>query len=110
MLAHRLKQPTRMANPKTDLGCPMPFLFGFAPGGVCRAADVATRAVGSYSTLSPLLSPKRKRSALCCTFPGVAPAGRYPAPCLRGARTFLCLSAAAARPTDTEDVRGYRKK
>ena len=29
------------------------------------------------------------RSALCGTFPGVAPAGRYPAPCLRGARTFL---------------------
>jgi hypothetical protein len=25
----------------------------------------------------------------CGTFPGVAPAGRYPAPCLRGARTFL---------------------
>jgi len=29
------------------------------------------------------------RSALCGTFPGVAPAGRYPAPCFRGARTFL---------------------
>jgi hypothetical protein len=25
----------------------------------------------------------------CGTFPGVAPAGRYPAPCFRGARTFL---------------------
>src|SRR5881394_4057233 len=30
-----------------------------------------------------------RRSVLCGTFPGVAPAGRYPAPCLRGARTFL---------------------
>ena len=29
------------------------------------------------------------RSAFCGAFPGVAPAGRYPAPCLRGARTFL---------------------
>ncbi len=29
------------------------------------------------------------RSTLCGTFPGVAPAGRYPAPCFRGARTFL---------------------
>jgi hypothetical protein len=28
-------------------------------------------------------------SALCGTFPGVAPAGCYPAPCSRGARTFL---------------------
>src|SRR6185437_15362149 len=46
-----------------------------------------------------------KRSALCCTFPGVAPAGRYPAPCLRGARTFLRRKAAAARPTDGGDVR-----
>src|SRR5579872_2509177 len=25
----------------------------------------------------------------CGTFPRVAPAGRYPAPCFRGARTFL---------------------
>ena len=30
-----------------------------------------------------------RRFAFCCTFPGVAPAGRYPAPFLHGARTFL---------------------
>jgi len=30
-----------------------------------------------------------RRFAFCGTFPGVAPAGRYPAPCSRGARTFL---------------------
>ena len=29
------------------------------------------------------------RYVFCGTFPGVAPAGRYPAPYLRGARTFL---------------------
>src|SRR5208282_4891903 len=29
-------------------------LFGLAPGGACRAADVAARAVRSYRTLSPL--------------------------------------------------------
>jgi len=29
-------------------------LFGFAPGGACRAADVAACAVRSYRTLSPL--------------------------------------------------------
>lgn len=45
------------------------------------------------------------RSVFCGTFPGVAPAGRYPAPCFRGARTFLTsrpfdlLRSAAARPT-----------
>src|SRR5205823_13631858 len=37
------------------------------------------------------LSRRTMGSAVCfCgTFPGVAPAGRYPAPCFRGARTFL---------------------
>src|SRR5258708_9417414 len=44
--------------------------------------------------LTPPFHPYRpgepgRRSILCGTFPGVAPAGRYPAPCLRGARTFL---------------------
>jgi hypothetical protein len=29
-------------------------LFGFAPGGACHAAHVATRAVRSYRTVSPL--------------------------------------------------------
>ena len=32
----------------------MPSLFGLAPGGVCRAAPVAGRAVRSYHTLSTL--------------------------------------------------------
>ncbi len=67
----------------------LPPLFGLAPGGVCRAAPVASRAVRSYRTLSPL--PRNAgRFAFCGTFPGVAPAGRYPAPCFHGARTFLC--------------------
>jgi hypothetical protein len=41
--------------------------------------------------------------AFCGTFPGVAPAGRYPAPYFHGARTFLtrslsAVAGAAARP------------
>ena len=70
-----------------------PSLFGFAPGGVYHARPVAGAAVRSYRTLSPL--PVRKlrvpigRYPFCGTFPGVAPAGHYPAPCFRGARTFL---------------------
>ena len=64
-------------------------LFGFAPGGVCRAAPVASSAVRSYRTFSPLPGPRTRRFVLCGTFPGVAPAGSYPAPFLRGARTFL---------------------
>ena len=91
-------------------GCPsMPPLFGLAPGVVYRAAPVARRAVGSYPTLSPLPWQSRPKSwpprrfAFCGTFPGVAPAGCYPAPCFHGARTFLtrslsALAGAAARP------------
>ena len=46
-----------------------------------------------------------RRFVFCGTFPGVTPAGRYPAPHVHGARTFLPgdLSAhagAAVRPTD----------
>src|SRR3954470_23080087 len=45
------------------------------------------------------------RFVLCGTVPGVAPAGRYPAPYVDGARTFLsrslsAVAGAAARPTD----------
>jgi len=47
-------------------------------------------------------SRRKKRFVLCGTFPGVAPAGSYPAPYVDGARTFLSLAGAAARPTDPE--------
>ncbi len=56
------------------------------------------------------LRPSRgfgRRFAFCGTFPRVAPAGRYPAPCSRGARTFLPrrrsraqVPRAAIRPSD----------
>src|SRR5580704_3515482 len=52
-----------------------PSLFGLAPGGVCRAADVAAGAVRSYRTVSPLPVPpvagRSRRSVLCGTFPGL---------------------------------------
>ena len=41
---------------------PRPSLFGLAPGGACRAATVASRAVRSYRTLSPL---PRRTGAVC---------------------------------------------
>ena len=83
----------------------LPSLFGFAPGVVCHAVSVAGPAVRSYRTFSPLLFPKKKRFVLCGTIPGVAPAGRYPAPYVDGARTFLshslsAIAGAAVRPTD----------
>src|SRR5580704_7093177 len=88
-----------------------PFLFGLAPGGVCRAAGVTAGAVRSYRTVSPLPAPpvagRSRRSVLCGTFPGLAPAGRYPAPFVHGARTFppqqpFGFAGAAVRPTDGE--------
>jgi hypothetical protein len=42
----------------------VPSLFGFAPGGVCLASSVASAAVRSYRTLSPLLYLSLSRSAL----------------------------------------------
>ena len=78
-----------------------PPLFGLAPGGVYRAA---ARCRGRGALLPHPFTfawPKPSRPALCCTVPGVAPAGRYPAPSFRGARTFLggSASAAIARPS-----------
>jgi len=98
-VATRLVRPTRAARrqralpvtgkPATDV----PPLFGLAPGGVCPATPVTRRAVRSYRTFSPLPGTHPGRFDLCGTFPGVAPAGRYPAPLLHGARTFLCRSS-----------------
>jgi hypothetical protein len=98
-------QPTRAAGPeKPDIPRNIaPPLFGLAPGGVYLATPVTEGAVRSYRTFSPL--PKKfRRFVLCGTFPGVAPAGRYPAPFFRGARTFLhrtlsSLAAAVTQPT-----------
>ena len=90
----------------------LPSLFGLAPGGVYHAAAVTVGAVRSYRTLSPLPAAATRawqpdrRFAFCGTFPGVAPAGRYPAPCFRGARTFLPPIAreAAVQPSDTAKI------
>jgi len=75
-------------------------LFGLAPGGVCRALFVTNQAVRSYRTISPLLirTKSGKRYTFCCTFPKLSLAGRYPAPYLHGARTFLPLSRVMTQP------------
>jgi len=56
-------QPGRQ-DPDTDpeaASSSAPSLFGLAPGGVCRAADVAAGAVRSYRTVSPLLQRNATR-------------------------------------------------
>jgi len=49
-----LQQPTREPCGPHVRGEPRVPLFGLAPGGVFPAADVATDAVRSYRTISPL--------------------------------------------------------
>ncbi len=52
-----LEQPTRDCGvASAGRAAPRP-LFGLAPGGVCHAASVTSRAVRSYRTLSPLPVP-----------------------------------------------------
>ncbi|CCG88587.1 hypothetical protein EPIR_3224 [Erwinia piriflorinigrans CFBP 5888] len=79
-IAHWLKQPTRvqygpyLVNPYLAL-----LRVEFT---VPRT--VASRAVRSYRTLSPLPDPTcvgHRRFALCCTGRGLAPPRRYLAPC-----------------------------
>ena len=71
--------------------CRRPYLVllpvGFAVPRPLPAARCALTA--PFHPCRPRPKARGRRSALCGTFPGVAPAGRYPAPCVRGARTFL---------------------
>lgn len=59
-LTRSLKPPTRTARGEAPLPGPVAgargarSLFGVAPGGACRAGPVASPAVGSYPTVSPL--------------------------------------------------------
>jgi len=75
-----IKQPTR----KHGRAVLNASLFGLAPGGVYRASDVSTgpgELLPHPFTLTCLRRGYDRRSPLCGTFPRVAPAGRYPAPC-----------------------------
>src|SRR3954471_11161047 len=86
-------------------------LFGLAPAGVCRAADVTICAVSSYLTVSPLPvpgEPGHRRFVFCCTIRrGVCLAQALPGSVPYGARTFLeCLRirdhpADSIHPQDT---------
>jgi len=55
-------------------------LFGLAPGGACHAKHVTVFPVRSYRTISRLPAFSG-RCIFCGAIPGIAPAGRYPAPC-----------------------------
>ena len=103
----RLTRPTRAATRKCvwlreSEGC-RPYLVllpvGFTvplPLPVARCALTAP-----FHPYLPGPCGPGRRFAFCGTFPGVAPAGRYPAPYFRGARTFLPRGnpGAAVRPS-----------
>ena len=111
VITHRLQQPTRrlrtgrpfqVRTRRDARRCSSASLFGLAPCGVLPATRVATSAVRSYRTFSPLpssaltgygaaslaacLDEAREarevgRYFFCATFLQVALTGRYPAHC-----------------------------
>jgi hypothetical protein len=117
MFAHCLEQPTRTASLTSPCGVialqrtfprcrpysvllPVWFAMPFPlPDPRCAL----TAPFHPYCAKAP--KGEGERFVLCGTVPGVAPAGRYPAPYVDGARTFLSRSlstvaGAAVRPTD----------
>jgi len=93
-LAARLMQPTRAADLKADWsGLPLraaPIRSCSRWGLPCRPCYQERGALLPHPfTLTLLRRGSGGRFAFCCTVPGVAPAGGYPAPCFHGARTFL---------------------
>ena len=121
MLAHGLEQPTRIASltslPQalslsrtTRVAIPIRSCsrWGLPCRFRCRTRGAL---LPHLFTLTPLRSFRSfaGRFILCGTFPGVAPAGRYPAPYVDGARTFLSQGlstrvGAAVRPTDVQGM------
>jgi hypothetical protein len=80
IVADGVERPTRRHG-RAALGAS---LLGLAPGGVFRASDVTAEPgelLPHPFTLTSLRQGFGGRSPLCGTFPGVTPAGRYPAPC-----------------------------
>lgn len=112
-IAARLEQPTRTTGLR-NMPLPacaesvVPIRFCSRWGLPCRPrCRVRGALLPHLFTLTPPEKPKLSsagRFDLCGAFPGVAPAGRYPAPCFRGARTFLprknLSSCRSGRPAD----------
>jgi hypothetical protein len=121
-VAMRLTQPTRMAGLETALRVAPHAIpirscsrWGFPCRSCCQSRGGLLPHPFTLAANRPVRRPASRRFAFCGTFPGVAPAGRYPAPCLHGARTFLtcrlsALAGAAARPAGPayKGVRGRK--
>ena len=107
-VAERLVRPTRAAarrparHPETFRDACRSYLVllpvGFSLPPPLPAARCALTAP-FHPCRPPGIPETGRRCTFCGTFPGVAPAGRYPAPHLRGARTFLSPHAGGERPS-----------
>ena len=110
----RLKRPTRkpLRAAGTDLKArALPYLV-LLQVGFAVPPNVATGAVRSYRTLSPLPAttrlhvPRHRRFAFCCTVRGLAPPRHYLAPCpMEPGLSSTSLNAAVAWPTPTRSIR-----
>ncbi len=109
-VAIRLLQPTRTTDPETDrltfAKHAVPIRFCSRWGLPCRPCYQLRGGLlphpftltPSFLVSHPFLDPAQRKTGrfpFCGTFPGVAPAGRYPAPCFHGARTFLTCRLSA---------------
>ena len=116
-VAVRLERPTRKplraagTDPKARA---LPFLV-LLQVGFAVPPNVATGAVRSYRTLSPLPAttrlhvPRHRRFAFCCTVRGLAPPRHYLAPCpMEPGLSSTSLDAAVAWPTPTRSIRCRR--
>ena len=109
-VAERLARPTRAAARKARPAAPASPTSPAAPTWSCSRWGLPCRRrcrqrgalLPHHFTLAASAANRGGGSAVCfCgTFPRVAPAGRYPAPYLRGARTFLFPRKRKKRPSD----------
>ena len=87
-------------QPGRSAGRVVPPLFGLAAGGVCLAGRLPARRCALTAPFHPYRATTARRWHFCCTFPGVAPAGRYPAPC----PALFGLSSGAGRVQPTPAI------
>jgi hypothetical protein len=101
-VAGRLEQPTRTRSgdgPAAALaGSRVRPYSVLLPVGLAVPRMLPSARCALTAPFHPYRPANRRRFAFCGAFPGVTPAGHYPAPYLRGARTFL-RNAAVIRPT-----------
>ena len=96
-----LKRPTRKHAGTRAATCVATFLFGLAPGGVCRAAMCCHRRGALLPHPFTLTSFIAETSAVCFLlhFPSAHAAQELPGTSSTGARTFLHVSRETQRPS-----------